>query len=412
MVDGREAQSTILVVDDEKGMREGCKRVLMPADYSVDTAATLSTAFDLARRRDYDLYLLDVMLPDGSGLDLLTVIIQHNPEAVCIITTGFGSIELAVEAVQHGAYDFLSKPFTSDALLLSVRQGLEWGRLKAIEAEAQKLAQTKAELERLGEARRQLMLGVAHELRAPVAAVQSYINLILAGYVTADELRPTLFRVQERLHEVLDLTSDLLELARLKRAKEQPPRVTELQDVAAVLRKVCDLFQQQVLEKEQELQIEILDSPFVVADRNHLEQIWTNLISNAIKYTPAGGRIEVTLRSGNGSIIGSVADSGIGIADADRPRLFQDFFRTDEAKESGEIGTGLGLSIVKQAVEAYGGEINVTSRLGHGSRFTFILPKEPNLPEPDTQPPERASSTAPPHPHIEADTPSVATSDE
>ncbi len=318
------------------------------------------------------------MLPDGSGLDLLAEIIERDPTAICIISTGFGSIELAVEAVRQGAFDFLSKPFTSDELVLSVRQGLEWGRLKAIEAEAQQLARTKAELERLSEARRQLMLGVAHELRAPIAAVQSYINLILAGYVTADELRPTLFRVQERLDEVLDLTSDLLDLARLKQAKVQLPKVSELQDVAAVLRKVCDLFQQQVRDKKQELKVEILDNPFVVAEQYHLEQIWTNLISNAIKYTPTGGRITVTLQSENDSIIGTVADSGIGIADADRPRLFEDFFRTDEAKESGEIGTGLGLAIVKQAVEAYGGEINVTSRLGHGSRFTFILPKEPS----------------------------------
>ena len=379
VVDGREERPSILVVDDEEGMREGCRRVLTPAGYNVYTAEAMGSALELVRDRDHDLYLLDAMLPDGSGLDLLAAVIQQDPNAVCIVITGFGSIDLAVEAVRHGAYDFLSKPFTSDALLLSVDKGLEWGRLKAIEAEAQKLAQTKAELERLGEARRQLMLGVAHELRAPVAAVQSYINLILAGYVTADELRPTLFRVQERLHEVLDLTSDLLELARLKRDKEQPPRVTELQDMAAVLRKVCDLFQQQVRDKGQDLQVEIFDNPFMVADRNHLEQIWTNLLSNAIKYTPTGGQIKVTLRSENDSIIGTVADSGIGIADADRPNLFRDFFRTDEAKETGEIGTGLGLSIVKQTLDAYGGEINVTSRLGHGSRFTFILPKKPNL---------------------------------
>jgi signal transduction histidine kinase len=388
MVDERPTQPSILVVDDEEAMRKGCRRVLTPAGYHVDTAAEMSTALDLLQEHDYDVFLLDVMLPDGNGLDLLAAITQHDPNAICIISTGFGSIELAVEAVRQGAYDLLSKPFTSDELLLSVRQGLEWGRLKTIEAEAQHLAQGRAELERLSEARRQLMLGVAHELRAPIAAVQSYINLILAGYVTADELRPTLFRVQERLDEVLDLTSDLLDLARLKQEQEKLPKVSEMQDVAAILRKVCNLFQQQVRDKKQDLKVEILDNPFLVADRSHLEQIWTNLISNAIKYTPEGGRIEVTLKSENDCVIGTVADSGIGIADADRPRLFEDFFRTSEAKESGEIGTGLGLSIVKQAVESYGGEIHVTSRLGHGSRFTFILPKEPESQEPEIQSPE------------------------
>jgi len=354
----------------------------MPAGYRVDTTAEMSSALDLLATHQYDLYLLDVMLPDGSGLDLLAAIIRRDPRAICIVITGFGSVELAVEAIRHGAYDFLTKPFTSDQLLLTLRRGLEWGRLKAIEAEAEKLARTEAEFERLGEARRQLMLGVAHELRAPVAAVQSYINLILAGYISADELRPTLLRVQERLHEVLDLTSDLLDLARLKQSKEQIQTASELQDVAVILRKVCDLFRQQADEKELMLQIEILDNPFMVADRHHLEQIWTNLISNAVKYTPAGGRIDVKLQSEDDFIVGTVADSGIGIAAEDQTRLFEDFFRTDEAKESGEIGTGLGLSIVKQVVESYGGKITVTSRLGHGSRFTFILPKKPVPQEP------------------------------
>lgn len=388
MIVEREVQASILIVDDEVGMREGCQRVLTPAGYSVDTAANMNTALDLVQSNEYDLYLLDVMLPDGSGLDLLAAITQHDLNAISIIITGLGSIELAVEAVRHGAYDFLSKPFTSDELLLSVSQGLEWGRLKAIEAEAAELVRAKAELQRLGEARRQLMFGLAHELRAPVAAVQSYINLILAGYVTTDELRPTLFRVQERLDEMLDLIADLLELARLKQSKERPVGEAQLQDMAAVLRKVCDLFRPQAHEKGQNLQVDILDNPFVIADRSDLEQIWTNLISNAIKYTPEGGRIDVTLQSEQGSIVGTVADSGIGIADDDRQRLFEDFFRTDEAKESGEIGTGLGLSIVKQTLESYGGEISVASRLGHGSRFTFILPKKPDTQEPNALPSE------------------------
>ena len=157
--------------------------------------------------------------------------------------------------------------------------------------------------------------------------------------------------------------------------------------------------------------MEILDNPFMIADRNHLEQIWTNLISNAIKYTPEGGRIEVMLQSEQESIIGTVTDSGIGIADEDRPRLFQDFFRTDQAKESGEIGTGLGLSIVKQIVESYGGEIR-SPQTGPGSRFTFILPKEPEPQEPDAQPSEPEPAPVSGSPRIAPHIPSVVLGDE
>ena len=374
---GDKSQYKILVVDDEAGMREGCRRALSPAGYLVEAAADLTTAREMLQTKAYDTYLLDVMLPDGSGLDLLGSILENDPNAVCIIITGFGSVELAVEAVRRGAYNFLSKPFTSDELLVAVEQGLERRRLKSVEQEAEELARLKRELEQLDEVKSQLMLKVAHELRAPVAAVQSYINLITAGYVSQNEMKPTLKRVQERLQEMLDLIADLLELARLKQAGDHLVAEASPQDVAQILKEVCDLFREQAQEKRQSFQLDIMDHPVMMANRDHLKQIWTNLISNAIKYTPEGGRVAVTLQANNDKVIGVVEDTGMGIAQEDIPNLFQEFFRTDQAKASGAIGTGLGLSIVKQIVDSYGGELKVTSRPGQGTRFTFVLPSQP-----------------------------------
>ena len=394
MTDDHESETRILVIDDETGMREGCRRALAPAGYIVDTAADLTTGQDLAGRKDYDLFLLDVMLPDGSGLDLIDPILQQDPNAICIVMTGFGSVQMAIEAVRRGAYDFLSKPFTADELLMAVDQGLERRQLKAIEAQAELLAQTKAELERLDEVKSQIMLKVAHELRAPVAAVQSYINLILTGYVTPNELKPTLSRVQERLQEMLDLIADLLELARLKQARDQVVTEASPQHMADILKEACDLLREQAHEKKQIFQVKILDHPVILADRDRLKHIWTNLISNAIKYTPESGRVVVSLEADDRRLVGTVADSGMGIAEEDIPHLFQDFFRTDQAKASGEIGTGLGLSIVKQIVESYGGEIKVTSGLGQGTRFTFTLPLQPPAEDAQKEPPTpRQTST-------------------
>jgi signal transduction histidine kinase len=394
VTDDHESETRILVIDDETGMREGCRRALAPAGYIVDTAADLTTGQDLAGRKDYDLFLLDVMLPDGSGLDLIDPILQQDPNAICIVMTGFGSVQMAIEAVRRGAYDFLSKPFTADELLMAIDQGLERRQLKAIEAQAELLAQTKAELERLDEVKSQIMLKVAHELRAPVAAVQSYINLILTGYVTPNELKPTLSRVQERLQEMLDLIADLLELARLKQARDQVVTEASPQHMADILKEACDLLREQAHEKKQIFQVEILDHPVILADRDRLKHIWTNLISNAIKYTPESGRVVVSLEADDRRLVGTVADSGMGIAEEDIPHLFQDFFRTDQAKASGEIGTGLGLSIVKQIVESYGGEIKVTSGLGQGTRFTFTLPLQPPAEDAQKEPPTpRQTST-------------------
>jgi two-component system sensor histidine kinase/response regulator len=377
-------------------MRQGCQRALSPQGYAVETAADVATASEMIHGRQYDLYLLDVMLPDGSGLDLLDPILEKDPEAICVIITGFGSIEMAVQAVRRGAYDFLSKPFTSDELLMSVSQGLERRQLRTFEVQAEELAQAKEELEKLDEVKSQLMLKVAHELRAPTAAVQSYVNLILAGYISDKEMKSTLSRIQERLQEMLDLISDLLELARLKQAKDQVIAQATPQQMAPILREVCDLLRELAHEKRQSFQVEILSQPIITANRDHLQRIWMNLISNAIKYTPEGGRISIRLEADKDNLIGTVEDSGIGIAEKDLSNLFQDFFRTEQAKASGEIGTGLGLSIVKQIVESYHGTIKVTSKLGQGSRFTFVLPLQapPAEPEQDHKAPVAARAAA------------------
>jgi signal transduction histidine kinase len=375
------AGARILVVDDELGIRQGVQRALRSEGHTVDIADAMAAARARIQQELYDLVLLDVMMPDGSGIDLIDPIHQRDPDTTCIIITGFATVELAVDAIKRGAYDFISKPFATDQLILAVNQGLERRRLSleskrlaVVEVEAQELARAKAELERLDQVKSQLMLKVAHELRAPTAAAQSFLNLILAGYVSEGELQPILSRVQERLKQTLDVVSDLLDLARLRQAGEELGAGASAQPVADVLEASVDMFRQQAAEKDQDLKLEIKDRPTVVAQRAHLAQIWNNLISNAIKYTPKGGTIRVTLHLDGDQWVGSVADSGIGIGPEDLPHLFQDFYRTEQAKATGEIGTGLGLSIVRQIVESYGGRIKAESALGQGTRFTFFLP--------------------------------------
>ncbi|HNS52269.1 MAG TPA: ATP-binding protein [Anaerolineae bacterium] len=384
----RSRGSRILVVDDELGIRQGVQRALRSEGHVVDTAEDLAGGRKLLQREQYDLVLLDVMMPDGSGIDLIEPAHERDPDTVCIIVTGYATVELAVSAVKRGAYDFISKPFTVEQLLVSVNQGLERRaltleskRLASVEERAEQLFRDKEELERLDTVKSQLMLQVAHELRAPTAAVQSYVNLILAGYVAESELRPTLLRIQERLQQTLDLVADLLDLARLKQSRERINSEATAQPAAAVLREVVALLNPQSVHKEQKLSVDIRSDPVIAALPNHLRQIWMNLISNAIKYTPHGGLISVTLDEANGELgvpgpclVGTVEDSGIGIAAHDLPSLFGEFFRTDEAKATGEVGTGLGLSIVKQIVDSYGGRIQVKSEPGEGTRFTFALP--------------------------------------
>jgi two-component system sensor histidine kinase/response regulator len=374
-----EPRGRILVIDDERGLREGCRRALARHDFEVDVAATGREGLGLVRGALYDVVLLDVMMPDIGGIELLQTIGQHDPDIVCIIITGYATVELAVEAMKLGAYDFIAKPFSDDNLLLAVNKAverrrltLETRRLQQIESEAQRLAQEKAMLEELDRVKSAFMRRVAHELRAPVAAIESLLQSILEGYGSPETQRLMQERAAGRARELLSLLQDLLDLSRLKDVKiASRKKQVRLEEV---MRQVLDLHRAEAAEKGLTLKVECDDCPPVVADPDHIGQLWSNLISNAIKYTPADGRVTVRLFPEEGAIVGEVEDTGIGIAESDIPSLFQEFYRTDQAKAFAQHGTGLGLSIVKQVLDEYGGQIAVESEPGQGSTFTFRLP--------------------------------------
>jgi two-component system sensor histidine kinase/response regulator len=375
-----ETKGNILVIDDEMGIRAACRRALEPQGFTVEEAATIQDGLRKAQEGDFELVLLDVMMPDGRGIDLLAPIHKKDPDTVCVIITGYATVELAVEAIKRGAYDFISKPFTSDLLLMTVDQGLERRRLsleakrlRAIEQEAAELARAKEEMEQLDRFKTAFMLTVAHELRAPLTALQSFLLAVLKGYIPPEQQEQTLQRAIERAQELLDLVDDLLRLAAVKEGQEVEKR--EVLSLADVLEeKVYPLLKAQADEKGIKCSAEIRQRPLVEAPPGQMVHLWTNLISNAIKYTPAGGEVRVTLEEQEGWAIGTVEDTGIGIAPEDQDRIFEEFYRTPQAKEVEPRGTGLGLPLVKRVVERNGGTVEVNSELGQGTRFTFRLP--------------------------------------
>ena len=374
-----EQSARILVIDDELGMREGCRRALTPLGHRVDVAADGEEGLQKVLAQPYDLVLLDVRMPKISGIELLEKIRAHDPDAVCIIITGYASIDLAIQAIKRGAYHFLSKPFDTDTLILAVNQGLERRRLsleakrvRQVEAQAQELARAKAELERLDRVKSEFMLTVAHELRAPVTAIQGYLQIIVDGYVALEKQRPMLERAAERAGELLELIDELLQLARIKEAVAEA-RVEEV-DLAGILESTAGLLRVEADRRGIAFELDIRRRPRAVLNADHARQLWSNLISNAIKYTPAGGRVRVWLDGDGGRLVGGVEDTGIGIAPEERERIFQEFYRTEAAKAMQVRGTGLGLAIVKRILDAYGGTIEVESALGRGSTFRFTLP--------------------------------------
>ncbi len=242
------------------------------------------------------------------------------------------------------------------------------------EVRAGELGRLNARLAELDKSRSQFIRLVTHELRAPVAAIQSYLRLILDGYVPAEKQREIVEKAERRALEQLALIADLLDLARLQERREE--HKTELVDVAQVLHGVAELMQARAEDKDLFFSMEIEPnlSP-VQANPEHIKQLWTNLISNAIKYTEPGGIVVVNLTQNPKYVVGMVRDTGIGMSPEQQAHLFEEFYRTEEAKAMERQGTGLGLSIVKKVVESYGGRIWAESEQGKGSRFSFMLPR-------------------------------------
>lgn len=237
---------------------------------------------------------------------------------------------------------------------------------------------TSLALERLNQevARTWFLNKTAHQLRSPLNAVMSMLHVLGEEYLGKlnQEQKQTIARCEKRLSIFLAVINDLLKLA-----AEEPGEVS-LQlhpvDAALLLGNLRPLFQSEAATNQLNLRFEIPESlPKVRGQEDLLDDLFANLISNAVKYSNPGGQVTVSLESpAPGVVVFQVIDNGIGIAEEEQPRLFSQFFRAQNAKEMVEEGTGLGLAIVKTIMDRLEGSISLESRLGQGTRVTCVLP--------------------------------------
>jgi PAS domain S-box-containing protein len=216
---------------------------------------------------------------------------------------------------------------------------------------------------------------VSHELRTPLTSIKGYVDLLLADEV--GELRPEqrefLEIVRQNSDRLIALIEDLLDISRVE-SGQIALRCTAM-DISRVIGEVAASFRPQVLGKKQRLLVRVPEGlPAVWGDTERVTQILTNLVSNAHKYTPAGGRITVAVRPEDGRVRIDVRDTGIGLSASEQAQLFTRFFRAKNRTTQEVGGTGLGLVITRSLVERHGGYISVASELGNGSTFTVTLP--------------------------------------
>lgn len=234
-------------------------------------------------------------------------------------------------------------------------------------------------LRHLERVRQDFVANVSHELRTPITTIKAMTETLLGG-AWKDEaiLHHYLEATNKESDRMAELVNDLLTLARLDAGVSQS---FEAFNLVEIIKEVGKQFRT-IREKTHHFEILLPEKPLpqIVGNHNQIKQVLLNLLDNAFKYTPAGGRVSLTACAENGMIMISVADSGIGIPQADLNRIFERFYRVDKARSREMGGTGLGLSIVKHIVENHGGQIQVTSQPGEGSVFTVLIPAAPVLP--------------------------------
>ena len=227
---------------------------------------------------------------------------------------------------------------------------------------------------------RDFVANVSHELKTPLTSIQGFAQAILDDTANTPAARQQaaqiIYTESARMHR---MALDLLDLARLEGGTADLKMAPV--DVAALLRGIVEKFMPQSHKAGVDLQLEVADGlPTLIGDGDRLAQVFNNLVDNALKFTPTGGRVALATKQVGGEFEFLVADTGSGVSTEALPRLFDRFYQVDasRARAGGEShGAGLGLSIVKEIVQAHGGKIGVRSQVGHGTSFTIHLPLAP-----------------------------------
>jgi signal transduction histidine kinase len=370
---------SILILDPHSDTNRELSDWLTEQGHTVTTAGNQRRSFDLLSTQPIDLIVFDVSIPKKQGRQFLKKLksedtLSHIP---VLITAEPAKLERVLEYIELGAEDYLFKPLDPTLAQIRLANNLEkkqlrdHNRLMEASLQAAKIEQSK------------FVPFVAHELRTPLTSVKGYADLIKKGALgpISEAQAGFLNTIVNNADRMADLITNLNDITRIE---AQRLRVDfEDADINEVIAKVVRAFGDKISQKEQTLTLQVPEGlPSVWADPTRLNQILTSLLNNAHKYTPEQGQIILSVEhqtkqnepAAHGLLQVTIRDNGYGISEADQPKVFEKFFRSDDPQIQEVAGAGLGLHLARRLVEIHGGRLWFESEHGQGSTFCFTLP--------------------------------------
>lgn len=385
----------ILLVEDNDEMNQFIAEALAP-EYQVIQAYDGHEGLALAMRADPDLIITDVMMPRRSGDELLRDLradksLDHVP---VIVLTAKADESLRVRLLENGAQDFLNKPFAVPELKARVRVHLDLkvardalraevtgkddsiaSMARELAARSRTLAATADELKVAARAKDQFLMTLSHELRTPLTAIYGWTQLLRNEPFDQSSMDTALETIDRSARTQLRLVSDLLDMSSLVSGKMR----LDLRPLDLRRAVTGSLTMMEPTIAAAGLTVSVDLGPFpahVDGDLERLNQIVSNLLTNAVKFTPRGGSIAITLACIGAEVTMAVTDTGRGIDAVAIPRLFERFWQADSSTTRTEGGLGIGLALVRHLTELHGGHVEAASPgRGHGATFTVTLPR-------------------------------------
>ncbi len=385
-----ELRGIVLVIDDTPINQEILTEILGGEDYSLYFAHDGESGLDRARQLQPDLVLLDMVLPGIMGTDVLKVLKNELPETMVILTTAYGSEEIAIKAMRAGVNDYIinKRPFDADEVREVVKRAVTEAYLRRenqrlqreLQISNQQLTASYAELQtayarlqELDKAKASFFSMVSHDLRHPIAVAKGYMELIRTGNEELSaESRSYVQVAEQEMRYIAEMVDDVLDLSRMDAGyyhiDQQPLQVSMLLQQARLA------FRAQATPRHITIQLEPCeDLPLISADALRLNQVLSNLLENALKFTPKGGRITLSAQPLENEIQITVSDTGVGIEPGEHEKIFDRFYRIKRGEQVEDKGSGLGLAICREIIRLHGGRIWAESEMGKGAAFHLTL---------------------------------------